>query len=261
MTSSMISLILPFRVGPTRPCLRWQLLAAEAFEPVRAAQGRLRLRRRARLRALAETPAEIPDAETRFARLYDEHWDDLRRFCQRRCASSVDADDALAETFTVAWRRIADIPEGSAERPWLFVVARNLLSEHYRRGDWLENVTDRLRAELMTKTPVAIPGRDTPRDDLEVALQALLQIDDADRELIELVAWDQVSHQEAAEILGCSVNAIAIRLSRARSRLQLKFDELIRHIEVPEEISRNLKGPKNISHVGDEEPNNKEGRR
>lgn len=172
----------------------------------------------------------------------------------------MDADDALAETFTIAWRRIADVPSGDAARPWLFVVARNLLSEHYRRGDWMENITTRLTAELMTATPVPIPGDEPSRDNLEVALQALLQINIADRELIELVAWDRVSHNEAAQVLGCSVNAVAIRLSRARSRLQLTFDELLRQAEQADQSLISLKGHPDTSHVHDESPS-EEGQR
>lgn len=263
MTSSLTTQTVPFHLGLLwlRPRRRWRLSLSAAADPVQPRRpGRLRLSRRARHRSVPGT-AQAADPEIRFAQLYDDHWDDLHRYCQRRCASSVDADDALAETFTIAWRRIADIPDGPAARPWLFVVARNLLSEHYRRGDWTENITNRLRAELATAVPVAVPGQDSDRDNLDVALQALLHIDDADRELIELVAWDGVSHKEAAEILDCSVNAVAIRLSRARSRLQLKFDEMLRETDPPEIFSTNLKGPPDISHVHHEEPNSEEGNR
>lgn len=205
------------------------------------------------------------EAETRFRELYDQHWDDLHRYCQRRCASPADADDVLAETFTIAWRRLADIPPQDAARPWLFVVARNLLSEHYRRSDWANSVVARVSAELLTQAPAAVPGRNEPADHLEVTVQALMQLDEPDRELIQLVAWDKMTHSDAAAVLGCSTNAVAIRLSRARTRLGVKVAELLRAIDAPvaatseRETRKKMKGVSAISHVPTEEPRSKGG--
>src|SRR4051812_46392002 len=65
----------------------------------------------------------------RFERLYDEHLEAVRRYVWRRDPSI--ADDVVAETFLVAWRRLDDVPESA--RPWLIGVARNVRL-NLRRG-------------------------------------------------------------------------------------------------------------------------------
>jgi RNA polymerase sigma-70 factor, ECF subfamily len=51
-------------------------------------------------------------------------------------------------------------------------------------------------------------------------LAALAQLGDDDRELLTLVAWHGLRPAEAARVVGCSTAAYAVRLHRARKRLQ-----------------------------------------
>lgn len=44
-----------------------------------------------------------------------------------------------------------------------------------------------------------------------------------DREVLALIAWDDLSPDEAAEVLGCSRAAFAVKLHRARSRLRVQL--------------------------------------
>ncbi|MCB0993534.1 MAG: RNA polymerase sigma factor [Acidimicrobiales bacterium] len=158
----------------------------------------------------------------RFRELFDATHDDLLAYCRRRSASSAAAADALSETFTTAWRRLDDVPTGDAARLWLFGVARRVLANQ-RRGDQRR---DRLHLRLVTEGMAADSGRSGAHDpvgaaaaDPEPVLQALDRLRPDDRELLRLVAWEELSHAEIAEVLGCSVNAVAIRLHRARKRL------------------------------------------
>lgn len=164
-------------------------------------------------------------AQNRFNRLYDELWSDLRGYLRRRCTTDADADDLLAETFTIVWRRIADVPAGHDSRPWIFGIARNLIREYYRGRDRRRQITDRLLSELVTR-PAAESGPRKELDDLAVTIQALGLLNEADRELIQLVAWEGLSHADCGVILQCSTNAVGIRLHRARARLQEKIGEM-----------------------------------
>lgn len=56
--------------------------------------------------------------------MFDAHADDVLSYLLRRMPERADAADVLADTFLVAWRRIGEVPEGDAARPWLFGVAR-----------------------------------------------------------------------------------------------------------------------------------------
>src|SRR5690606_36317041 len=72
-----------------------------------------------------------PVDETAFRALFDAHMPDIWRYARRRCPSTDDADDAVAETFAIAWRRRADVPADGA-RLWLLAVARRVLSNQRR---------------------------------------------------------------------------------------------------------------------------------
>ena len=155
------------------------------------------------------------DAVARFERLYDALYDDLWRYCRRRTGSDDAADDTLAEVMLVAWRRLADVPPGDRARPWLFGVARNHLKARWRSRRRDADLTDRLINDRAAKP---VPA-DTPSDDLAPLAAALADLRDAERELIRLAVWDELPHAEIAIIMGCSENAVAIRLHRVRAKL------------------------------------------
>jgi DNA-directed RNA polymerase specialized sigma24 family protein len=50
------------------------------------------------------------------------------------------------------------------------------------------------------------------------------QLSSKDQELLRLVLWEELSHSEAGEVLGCSANAVAIRLHKARRRLRAQME-------------------------------------
>lgn len=50
--------------------------------------------------------------------------------------------------------------------------------------------------------------------------EAIEQLRPVDREVLQLVLWDGLSHAEAGQVLGCSSNAVALRLHKAKERLR-----------------------------------------
>jgi RNA polymerase sigma-70 factor, ECF subfamily len=71
-----------------------------------------------------------PDADGAVRQLYARHASALHGYVQRFCPDRASADDIVQETFIRAWRHL---PQLSADdrpvRPWLFRVARNLLTD------------------------------------------------------------------------------------------------------------------------------------
>jgi RNA polymerase sigma factor (sigma-70 family) len=151
------------------------------------------------------------DDAARFRELYDVAYPSLKRYARHRGLSPGDAEDLVAETFEVAWRRFAEIPY-SAPVPWLFAVAHNLwrnrLRAETRRAAFLRRLPP-----APTGPPPAEPGEaDTVR-------AALGRLRAADQEILRLVAWDHLDSAEVARVLGCSDEAMRTRLRRARDRL------------------------------------------
>jgi RNA polymerase sigma-70 factor, ECF subfamily len=156
--------------------------------------------------------------EQSFERLYKEHFDRVAAYLLSR-ADRGTAEDALARTFEVAWRRMADVPDDPL--PWLLGVARRVLAE-------LRRAQGR-RGALIERIAATIPEADEDHAETFVArrrvLAALDRLTDPQREVLLLVVWDGLSQREAAAVLGCSRGAVALRLHRARVRLRAALAE------------------------------------
>ena len=140
-----------------------------------------------------------------------------------RRADPASAEDVVAETFVIAWRRLADIPERPL--PWLLGVARRVLANQ-RRGERRRlALADRLRVRASAPPP-AEAG---PDGDVLAALAALR---DRDREALLLHAWEGLDHDEAGTVMGCSAATFAVRLHRARER----FERELGRIEATSEV-------------------------
>ena len=132
----------------------------------------------------------------------------------RSMASREDADDAVGETYTIAWRRQRDIPRG-AELGWLIGVTRRVLANarrSRRRAGALHALLD-----LQPRTPGPDPAELVEDGALRAALLALSPLD---REAVLLTAWFDLSSVDAAEALGITPAAFRMRAARARRRLR-----------------------------------------
>ncbi|HEY3771960.1 MAG TPA: sigma-70 family RNA polymerase sigma factor [Solirubrobacteraceae bacterium] len=72
--------------------------------------------------------------EARFRALFDEHYPAVARYVLSRGHQAADADDLIAATFEVAWRRLEKLPPGREAVAWLLTVARNHCRNAQRRS-------------------------------------------------------------------------------------------------------------------------------
>lgn len=129
-------------------------------------------------------------------------------YCLRRAPEPI-AHDATAEVFAVAWRRRRDLPDDDGAVPWLLAIARRVLANEMRG----QRRRDRLATSIsVTRVDASADASDDP------VTRALDCLATDDRELLRLVYWDDLSHAEIALVLDISVNAVAVRVHRARTR-------------------------------------------
>lgn len=157
------------------------------------------------------------EADERFRALFEAAYPALRRYAVHRGLGPADADDLVAATLEVAWRRRRVVPVDDA-MPWLYAVARNLWRNQSRAAARSDTVIERLRFEGAPRAPVEAIWWDA-----DVLRAALGELDDDDQELLRLVAWDGLTPSQAAVVLGCSQVAARARLHRARARLAAKL--------------------------------------
>ena len=155
--------------------------------------------------------------------LFRGHYRDVAAYVRRRAEPDL-VEDAVAETFLVAWRRLDDVPVDA--RPWLLGVARKTLATQRR--------SLARRHSLLTR----LEGAESPGERVEQptepgVAEALMLLSANDREAITLVAWEGLSPQEAARVVGQSPVAFRVRLHRAKRRLRQRLEARQFSREIP----------------------------
>jgi RNA polymerase sigma factor (sigma-70 family) len=170
---------------------------------------------------IAESLAE----PTRFAAIFDRHYDAVYGFISRRVGAALAADLA-AETFVRAFaaRRRYRAETSSSARPWLFGIAVNLLRHHYRTE------ARQLRAYARTGVDPVLDATPDAESRVDAAAagprlaEALAALRPAERDVLLLFAWADFSYAEIAEALEVEVGTVRSRLSRARTRIRELLD-------------------------------------
>ncbi|HKZ18927.1 MAG TPA: sigma-70 family RNA polymerase sigma factor [Acidimicrobiia bacterium] len=176
------------------------------------------------------TPPRDIDSGHKFESLFADHYLAVYRYCLRRLGPA-DSEDAAAEVFAVAWRRLEQVPTGEPVRSWLLAVAYRVVGNHYRGRRRRVRLSDRLRSE---REQVVEPEVSDP--EVRLLRRALDSLRSDDRELLRLSAWDGLSNAEIATVIGVKQNAVDQRLFRARERLRGRVELLSR--ETPEANAR-----------------------
>jgi RNA polymerase sigma factor (sigma-70 family) len=167
-----------------------------------------------------EVPAVRPSAEV-VADWFDRHADDLGAYAARRVGATL-ARDVVADTFRFALERFDDYDaHRGGERAWLFGIATNLIRRHWRTEE------RRLRIQARAAgidTPALDPllqveERLDARTRYDLVIDAIAALDPDDRDLVVLIAWEQMTSREAADVLGVRPGTVRSRLSRIRTHL------------------------------------------
>ncbi|WP_261566688.1 RNA polymerase sigma factor [Frankia gtarii] len=159
-----------------------------------------------------------------FRALFDAHHDAVRAYAARRVPAD-DVDDVVAEAFVAVWRRCAHRPSHD-ELSWVLGMARGAVANRRRsRRRW-----EALRVRLAMQ-PRDLGGDGEVSQRVLTVRAAMAALRERDREVLMLVVWDELTHAQAAAVLGCSVGAVGVRLHRARVRLRTQLDHAVVGVE------------------------------
>lgn len=147
---------------------------------------------------------------------------DLLAYFERRVRVRDDAADLLGETMLQAWRRHEMLPEETTRRRmWLFTIAANVLANHQRSRRRRTALADRLREHLAVVRP------DTDLAEAHAVRDAVLRLQDAQRELVMLIHWDGFTIVEAAQLLGLNASTARGRYAAARQVLRAALSDSV----------------------------------
>ena len=168
-----------------------------------------------------ESPEQGEDIyRGRFERCFREHYARLLAFALRRVAGRETAEEVVADTFAVAWRRRDRIPDRPL--PWLYAIAANVIADQYRSARRRHDLGLRLVHEAEAGAPGSDPAESLALRDAFAT--AFAKLTEGEQEVLRLVAWDGLDVGEAARVLGCSQGAFRVRLHRARRKLAQRLD-------------------------------------
>lgn len=148
-----------------------------------------------------------------FDELYSHYRGYVEAYVRRRTRPDA-VDDVVAEVFAVAWRRRADLPANGL--PWLYRTAWNVIGDRYRADDRRSQLLEKLRT-VPAEEPATLADGLLDRSELIAAFGTLT---DDEREVLLLHAWEGLTNGDIGHTLGISSGAAAVRLHRARRRLQ-----------------------------------------
>ncbi len=161
----------------------------------------------------------------RFAVLFDRHAPHIHRYLARRAGRQV-ADDLVAETFLTAFAKRDRYDLGYSDaRPWLYGIATNLVGQHHRDEARQYRIMQRAVAEPEVpdhadRVAAGVTAQATHAL-LEAALAALPA---GDRDVLLLIAWEQLTYQEVSRALAIPAGTVRSRLHRARTKVRQVLD-------------------------------------
>jgi RNA polymerase sigma factor (sigma-70 family) len=156
-----------------------------------------------------------------FAAVFRRHAPQIQRYVVRRIGRDC-ADDVVAEAFLVAFRQRAsyrlDQPDA---RPWLYGIATNLIGRHHRTEIRQYRALARTGIDPVTEPFTdAVDARVSATSAAPRLAAALMRLPAAHRDVLLLVAWGDLSYEEAAAALGVPIGTVRSRLSRARTKVR-----------------------------------------
>jgi RNA polymerase sigma-70 factor (ECF subfamily) len=128
----------------------------------------------------------------------------------------------VAEVFLTAFRqRHRYLPSQPDARPWLYGIATNLIGRHRRAEVRMYRALARTGADPVTEPFTdEVEARVTAAGTARPLAAALARLPAAHRNALLLVAWGDLTYEQAATSLGVPVGTVRSRISRARARLR-----------------------------------------
>ena len=173
-----------------------------------------------------------------FEPLVERHGAAVHAYLARR-TSVADADDLLADVWLAAFASRTSFDPGLGPfRGWLFGVARHVLLAHVRRVRRNGRATD-LGPAVGDETWEATDARLDAAATAPALRAALAALPTVERDLLLLVAWEQLTPAEAARALDIPAGTARSRLHRARRGMS---EHLAAHGQVPDDGSAGPRG-------------------
>ncbi|MDR3691210.1 MAG: sigma-70 family RNA polymerase sigma factor [Fimbriimonas sp.] len=152
-----------------------------------------------------------------FEDLYSKYYEKVFAIARGVLMDADEAADAVQEVFTLVYRHLGRFDRRSRFSTWLFRVAVNRSIQEARRTRYRSRTVE--LTEAVTRAAPEEPDTSDPK-----VQSTMAKLAPADRALLVLFYWEELSLQDIADSIGCGVNAAKTRLYRARERFRVLYE-------------------------------------
>jgi RNA polymerase sigma-70 factor, ECF subfamily len=153
-----------------------------------------------------------------FAALIERHYDRIHRLAWRWCGSREAAEDIAQDVCVKLAHAIRGYRGDAAFTTWLHRIAYTTAIDHLRGRQRMVAVEPSEIIRLIdSETEIAAPG-DSSDQDIWVAVRGL---PNQQRDAVLLIYGEDMSHAEAASVMGCSEKTVSWHVHEAKKKLKL----------------------------------------
>ena len=172
-----------------------------------------------------------------FAELVDKYKQPVMNVVYRMLRDATEAEDLAQNVFVQVYKSAQRYKVASKFSTWLFTIARNLCLNEIRRRS--RHPADSLDAphpeqddqplQQFEDLKTASPPESLLHGELDAKIEeALAELPENQRLAILLCRQDELSYEEIAEVLGCSLSATKSLIHRGRETLKQKLKPYLR---------------------------------
>jgi RNA polymerase sigma-70 factor (ECF subfamily) len=162
---------------------------------------------------------------SKLAVLFDRHHRVLFDFFVRMTGNRALAEDLVQDVFFRMLKYRSTFRGESHFKAWMFHIARNARFDHFRKHESEEMLPEGGADAMPSATP--LPGHELEHMQQTALLEcALLRLPAEKREVLVLSRYQEMKYEQIAEIMGCEVGAVKVRVHRALKELREVFLKL-----------------------------------
>jgi len=161
--------------------------------------------------------------------LFERHHARIYNFCHRMTGSQAASEDLVQEAFMRALKYRQTFRGDAEFLPWLYRLARNVCNDYFQKSQRFPVTVEDLSEEV-SSDPSALDAAQQ-REQVCLLRQALLRLPVERREVLILSRFEFRNYEEIAQLLGCSVGAVKVRVHRAMNQLRETYREMLKESE------------------------------
>ena len=161
--------------------------------------------------------------------LFERHHARIYNFCHRMTGNQAASEDLVQEAFMRALKYRQSFRGDADFLPWLYRLARNVCNDYFQKNQRFPVAGEEL-AEGISTEPSALDDAQK-KEQICLLRQALLSLPLERREVLILSRFEFRNYEEIAQLLGCSVGAVKVRVHRAMNQLRDNYRGMLKESE------------------------------